>query len=425
MSQPLAGIRVLEVAHFAPNAVAMHLADLGAEVIKVEAPGIGDPARLLGRPIDGESPATRRWNRGKQSLGLDLRSEAGAAVFRALVARSDAVIEGTRPGALERRGLGFESLLASNPRLVFISVSGWGEDGPYRDLASHGLAFDAYAGLAPPRSDTSRPTRPSGHVWQALEAAPLYGALAVVSGILQARLSGRSARFEVSQADAGVVWNGWRVAYEAMRAELQLAAEAPTRDQLERLEAHAAAAELEPPGGDAEGVNTPLRDVRYQYYAASDGVVLLMATERRFWENFCRAIDRLDLFERWPGEGYADHDYGNEPLREELTRIFATRSRAEWIACFIEHDVAGGPVYEPGESFRDPHFRARGLWTDEAIHRLRTPATPLRVEGRPAIANTPSPAHGEHTDAILRRVLGYDEDGIERLRERGAFGRQS
>ena len=157
----LQGVRILEVAMFAPDGAGMHLADLGAEVIKIETPGLGDPARLLGKPYRGEAPATRRWNRGKRSLCLDLRRPEGAAVFRELVGRADAVIEGMRPGALERRGLGYEALRAHRPGLVFMSLSGWGESGPYRDLAAHGLAFDAFAGLAPPRVvDASTPCSP-------------------------------------------------------------------------------------------------------------------------------------------------------------------------------------------------------------------------------------------------------------------------
>src|SRR4051794_18750153 len=215
----LAGLRVVEVAMFAPDAVGMHLADLGADVIKVEQPGIGDPARLLGKPYRGESPATRRWNRGKRSIVIDLRSAAGAAVFKDLVARSDAVIEGMRAGALARRGLGYDDLLACNPALVFASVSGWGREGPYARLASHGLAFDAFAGLAPGRTVDGRVTRPLGHVWTGLEAGPLYAALAVVAAILRARQTGIPCEIEVSEADAAAVWNGWRIAYEAAVAQ--------------------------------------------------------------------------------------------------------------------------------------------------------------------------------------------------------------
>lgn len=416
----LSGIRIVEVSMFAPDAVGMHLADLGAEVIKVEAPGLGDPARLLGRPIGDEAPATRRWNRGKHSVSIDLRSPDGCEVFRELVAKSDAVVEGMRPGSLDRRGLGYAALLEVNPRLVFVSVSGWGEQGPYRDLGSHGLAFDAYAGLAPAREIAGRPTRPAGHVWQGLEAAPLFGALAVVSAILQARTTDTPRRIEVSQADAAAVWNGWRIAYEAATHEVPETEPSARDAQLERLRALAAAAEHE----EAEGSDrNPANDVRYQYYAASDGLVLLMATETRFWKNFCHAIERPDLFDRWPGRSPADHDNGNEALREELTQIFRTRSREQWISLFLTHDIAGAPVYEAGETHRDPHFASRALWTDPDVHGMRVPGSPLRIDGELAISGRAAPKNGADTDRVLRELLGYDEARVSELLEKRVIGR--
>ena len=403
---------------FAPDGVGMHLADLGAEIIKIEAPGLGDPARLLGRPFRGEAPATRRWNRGKRSLSLDLRSESGALVFRELVQHADAVIEGMRPGALARRGLGFPDLLEDNSRLVFATVSGWGQTGPYRNLASHGLAFDAFAGLAPPRVAAGHIARPAGHVWQGLEAGPLYAALAIVSAIVRARASGQPAEIEVSQADAAATWNGWRIAYEAAIGEEKtnpgIDPEGPAR--VEALEASAE-------GAGASGERDfPALDVRYQYYSTSDGTILLMATESRFWKNFCSGVERPDLFERWPGEGHTDHDYGNEALRGELAEIFAGRTRADWVAFFIEHDVAGAPVYEPGETFRDPHFEARDLWVDPETHGLAIVGSPVRVDGSLAVSDRAAPANGADSDAILRDVLGYDEDYIRTLRDEGILG---
>jgi len=416
----LEGVRVVEVAMFAPDALGMHLADLGAEVIKVEAPGLGDPARLLGRSFRGEPPATRRWNRGKLSITLDLHTPDGVAVFRDLVAGADAVIEGMRPGALARRGLGYEDLLAHNPRLVFASISGWGQEGPYRDLGSHGLAFDAYAGLAPARRVDDRPARPAGHVWQGLEAAPLYGALAVVSGILRARANGRPCCIEVSQADASAVWNGWQLAHAAA-----VAAHGPdprdpdARELVDALESSAEG------GGQTGKKDLPGIDVRYQYYATSDGTVLLMATETRFWENFCRAVDRDDLFERWPGRPHTDHDYGNEALRTELAAIFSTRTTAEWIEFFVTNNVPGAPVHDARSANADPHFAMRDLWLDPELHGVRILGSPLRVDGRMATSNRAAPgadADGEH---VLRNVLGYDDARIASLREGHVLGGKS
>jgi crotonobetainyl-CoA:carnitine CoA-transferase CaiB-like acyl-CoA transferase len=150
-----------------------------------------------------------------------------------------------------------------------------------------------------------------------------------------------------------------------------------------------------------------------------------MATETRFWQNFCRAIDRNDLFERWPGRPHADHDYGNVALREELELIFATRTRAQWVELFIEHDVAGAPVYVGGETHADPHFATRGLWLDPKTHGLRLVGPPLRIEGDTAVAPRAAPSGGQHTDNVLRNVLGYDDDRIAELRRSGAIGEPS
>jgi crotonobetainyl-CoA:carnitine CoA-transferase CaiB-like acyl-CoA transferase len=421
----LDGVRVVEVAMFAPDATGMHLADLGAEVIKVEQPGLGDPARLLGVPYRGESTATRRWNRGKTSIMLDLRVPEGTQVFRELVRRADVVVEGMRPGALARRGLGYDDLVALNPQLVFATVSGWGQEGPYRDLGSHGLAFDAFAGLAPPRTVEGRISRPLGHVWQGLEAGPLYAALGIVAAVLRARATGQPAQVEVSQADAAASWNGWRIAYDRIVADHEQARShgGDTDDvDFDALVSLESAAE----GAGATGErDVTARDVRYQYYDAADGPVLLMATETRFWQNFCRAVGRDDLFVRWPGRPHADHDYGNDELRAELARIFATRTRAEWVALFIEHDVAGAPVYVGGETHADVHFAARGLWLDPKTHGLRLIGPPLRVDGAVAVSPRAAPAGGAHTIEVLRRVLGYDDDRIAELRRAGAVPQEA
>lgn len=407
---------------FAPDATGMHLADLGADVIKVEQPGLGDPARLLGVPFRGESAATRRWNRGKTSIMVDLRTEEGRGVFRDLVRGAEVVIEGMRAGALARRGLGYEDLLLVNPTLVFAAVSGWGQEGPYRDLGSHGLAFDSFAGLAPPREVDGRACRPLGHVWQGLEAGPLYAALGIVATVLRARATGEPAYVEVSQADAAASWNGWRIAYDRAVADQATGnVDAAIGDDDGYLTAAVASLESAAEGAGRTGEHDmTARDVRYQYYDAADGPVLLMATETRFWQNFCHAVGRDDLFERWPGRPHADHDYGNNELRAELRAIFATRTRAEWVALFIEHDIAGAPVYRGGETQADAHFAARDLWLDPDTHGLRLIGPPLRIDGAIAVAPRAAPSGGQHSDDILRRVLGYDDERIAALRRTGA-----
>ena len=130
----------------------------------------------------------------------------------------------------------------------------------------------------------------------------------------------------------------------------------------------------------------------------------------------------MDLFERWPGEGYADHDHGNDALRDALAGLFAERTRAEWVAFFLEHDVAGAPVYEAGETFADPHFASRALWLDAERHGVPLLGSPVRVDDAMAVAERAAPASGADTDALLRDVLGYDEARVAELRASGALG---
>jgi crotonobetainyl-CoA:carnitine CoA-transferase CaiB-like acyl-CoA transferase len=130
----------------------------------------------------------------------------------------------------------------------------------------------------------------------------------------------------------------------------------------------------------------------------------------------------MDLFDRWPGRPHADHDYGNDELRRELQQIFRTRTRAQWIELFIDHDVAGAPVYVAGETHADPHFVARDLWLDPAVHGVRLVGSPVRVDGRQAVADHAAPSAGEHTKHVLRDVLGYDDEQIRVLEDTGALG---
>jgi crotonobetainyl-CoA:carnitine CoA-transferase CaiB-like acyl-CoA transferase len=148
--------------------------------------------------------------------------------------------------------------------------------------------------------------------------------------------------------------------------------------------------------------------------------VLLMATEQTFWRNFCAAVGRPDLYERWPGHGYADHAYGNAGLRDELASIFATRTRADWVQLFITHNVAGAPVYGPEDTHADPHFASRKLWTDGHTHGLELMASPVRVDDEVQSAGRPAPRAGEHTLEVLADVLGYDTVRIRELFESGA-----
>jgi len=392
----LDGLRVVEVALLAPNMLGMHLADLGADVIKVEDPERGDYTREVGAATAGGlSFLHLRWNRGKRSIALDLRAADGAALFRDLVRSSDVVIEGLRPGALERRGVGYATLAELHPALVFCSLSGFGQTGPYRNLATHGVAYDAYAGLAPPeQSEDGFPAIPSRYFDVGTQAGALYAALGVLAAVLQARATGRGAYLDVAQADAAVTWS--------------------------------AAGRIDPllTGATATGGSPDMREsVRYQYYAtADDRTILFQASERHFFERFCHAVGREDLL-TGSGAEFGEHARGDVKLRRELATLFATRTQDEWVRLFIEADVPGAPVHTARELLDDPQFAARAHVLEQDhpdAGRVRLLDAPIQSDGRPQSVRA-APSRGEHTDEVLHD-LGVTAERIATLRAAGVIG---
>jgi len=406
----LAGLRVVECSMLGPGAVSTPLADLGADVIKVEPPS-GDYIRQMSWPIvEGSSLLHLHISRGKRSIVLDLTTEEGRATFLDLVAVADAVVEAMRPGGLARRGLGYERLREVNPKVVMLTISGYGMTGPYRDLPSHGIAYDAWAGtVAPVPGLEGMPAIPD-HTSIGITAGPLFGTTALLAGVLRARQTGEGCHLEVAQSDASAAFDWLRI--EGRRAYL--------RPESEVTGNPADGYERRPPGtaGMADGV-------RYQFYASSDGHVLFMASEQKFWRNFCSAIGRDDLFVAKPGERLADHARGDLELRRELAAIFRGKTTAEWVRIGLEHDVPIGPVNTAASIGDDPQFTDRMPWQPAERLVAEQLPFPVRVVGdAPPAAAVQAPAVGEHSDQILAEVLGYDAERIAALRAAGALGAQ-
>ncbi|TQK72131.1 MULTISPECIES: CaiB/BaiF CoA-transferase family protein [unclassified Nocardioides] len=401
----LDGIRVVECTLLEPGALGMTLGDLGAEVIKVEPPG-GDYIRRLGWPIvEGSSLLHWHVNRGKRSIRLDLRSPGGPEVFLDLVAGADIVVEGMRPGALERRGLGFDRLRGVNPAIVLCSLSGFGIDGPYRDLPSHGVGFDAWAGLAAPAVDEQGFTYIPEHTGTGTKVGPLWGALAAVSAVLRARRTGVGCHLDISQSDAAAFSN-W------LPIEGHRAYERP-EPEVTGNPADGGARRRPGPGGMEEAV-------RYQYYRSADGHVLFQASEQEFWRNFCVACDRLDLFEGREGQQYGDHATGDRDLRAELRALFATRTTADWVELGLAIDCPIAPVNDAAGIGRDPQFAHRMPWWPAAEHGADLLPTPVNVVGEQRRPPRRAPEVGADTEAVLAE-LGYAEDRVASLRRAGVI----
>ncbi len=295
-----------------------------------------------------------------------------------------------------------------NPRIVLISISGYGATGPYRDMPSHGIAYDTWAGIVQPVVDDegfSRipPTMPN----VGINVGPMVGAMAILAGIIRARETGEGCEMEIAQSDAAAYMDWYRI--ESERAYLRPEDEVtgnPSDDYVRRPAGLA---------GMREGV-------RYQMYESTDGHVLFMASEQAFWKNFCEGVGRMDLFERWPGSNYADHARGNTELQRELQQIFRTRTCADWLAFANEHNTTIAPVNTPANIGDDPQFRARmGFYPVEALGCEQLPL-PVFVDGESLPCPTMAPTLGEHTDDVMASVLARTPEEIAALREAGAFG---
>jgi crotonobetainyl-CoA:carnitine CoA-transferase CaiB-like acyl-CoA transferase len=281
--------------------------------------------------------------------------------------------------------------------------------GPYKDMPSHGIAYDAWAGVARPAWDEAgRPTIPS-YTAVGINAGPLYAALGICAAIIRARATGVGCWFEVAQSDAAAAfnWNG----IEGNKAYERPEDEVTGND------------------GDGAGPRRPVGDdsmkesVRYQYYRSKDGLVLFMASEREFWKSFCEGIGRPELFERNPGARYADHARGNQALRAELAAVFAERTTAEWVAFGQRVNTPICPVNSVKTITRDPQFQARMPMRPYQEAGTELMPSPIRPVGEalpvPGIAAREA---GRDTERVLCDVLGYDAERIAALRAAGALG---
>jgi crotonobetainyl-CoA:carnitine CoA-transferase CaiB-like acyl-CoA transferase len=404
---PLAGVRVIESSLLGPAAITTHLADLGAEVIKVESPA-GDYVREMTWPIvEGVSLLHLHVNRGKRSLTLDLKQPEAVAVYKELVSGADAVVEAMRPGSLARRGLGYDDLKQLNPKIVFCNISGYGMTGPYRNLPAHGIAFDTWAGIVNPAYDEEGFCFIPEHASIGMHAGPMLGALGLLAAIIRARETGEGCMLEVGQSDAAAYMDWYR-------SESWLAYERP-EDVVTGNKADDYVRRAPGTAGMKEGV-------RYQMYESSDGHVLFMCSEQAFWKNFCECVGRKELFDRWPGSKYADHARGNRELQRELREIFGTKTSEEWIRLGDEKNFPIAPVNSPKTLTGDPQFRDRFPLYSHDAHGADMLPFPVKYVGETLPEPQKAPTVGEHSDAVLRDVLGYDAERIKILRDAGALG---
>ena len=388
---PLAGIRVVEVANYVtgPYAAAL-LADMGAEVIKIEEPTQGDPFRGWGR--GGFSPTFRSVNRGKRSLGLDVRSPDGLAVALELIDRADVLIENLRPGAVERLGLGAAPVRERNPGLIVCSISGFGSSGPYRERPGYDTVGQAMSGLLGLLTDLDDP-KPMG-ISLSDHITGMYAAFGIVATLTGRGPDGAGRLIETSLLQATTAF----VAENAARYFDD--DEVPTR----ATRAHIAQAYA---------------------FVAGDGLpfAVHLSSPPKFWAGLTAAVRREDLRDDPRFADRAARIAHYDDLHAILSTAFAGGTRAEWLARLEGNDVPAGPINRLDEVFADPGVEALGLVHD-VVHptagSMRLLGSAISIGGFDDQRIAPPPLLGEQTDEILRE-LGRDGAAIDALRAGGVI----
>jgi crotonobetainyl-CoA:carnitine CoA-transferase CaiB-like acyl-CoA transferase len=386
---PLAGVRVVELASYVtgPYAAAL-LADMGAGVVKIEEPTQGDPFRGWGR--GGYSPTFRSVNRGKRSLGLDLRAPEGLAIALELAEAADVLVENLRPGALERLGLGEAAARARNPRLIYCSISGFGSSGPYRDRPGYDTVGQAMSGLLGLLTDLDAP-QPMG-ISLADHLTGMYAAFGIVAALAGRGPDGPGRWVETSLLQATTAF----VAENAARYFDE--GEVPTRA-------------------------TRARIAQAYAFTAGDGLpfAIHLSSPPKFWAGLTAAVGRPELRDDPRFVDRAARVAHYDELRSLLGAVFATAPRATWLERLEAEDVPAGPINRLDEVFADPGVEALGL-VHEVVHPeagpMRLLGSAVSLEGADDATIGPPPLLGEHGDAILRE-LGRDAAEIERLRAAG------
>jgi alpha-methylacyl-CoA racemase len=392
----LDGIKIMELARVAPGEFCtMMLADMGADVLKIETP-----------EAPGDAEAARRAaftfvNRNKRSLALNLKSPEGQAIFKRLAAGADVIVEGFRPGVMKRLGADYETIRALNPRIVYCSLSGFGQDGPYKSYPAHDMNYLSLAGVLGLIGEPDRKPAIPLNIIADYGGASLHGALGIVLALYARERTGRGQHVDVSYLDTS----------------LSLLAATPN------MRFFFSDGLVPRRGAGFLGGSYPY----YAIYETRDGKLLTIGcTEPWLWENFCKAIGRPDLarFARKADQFVRTANAEEEAARREIETIIKTRTRDEWFDVLVKADVCVGKVYDAEEVPSDPQVQHRQMVIDveHPTHgRVRQFGVAIKMSETPGSVRRAAPASGEHTEDVLKD-LGLGAGDIRGLRDRGVIG---
>ena len=391
---PLSGVKVLDLTQIMAGPMCtMLLADMGANVIKIERPGSGDDTRRMGSRLTGDIAAGfLALNRNKRSIALDLRSEAGKAVFRRMAETADIVAENFRPGVMARLGLGYEALSAINPRLIYASISGFGGTGPYRSRGGFDLVAQGMSGLM---SITGFPDGPPAKVGVPITdiGAGSFTAFGILAAYIHAQRTGQGQQVDASLLEAGIAYTVWESSE------------------------YFASGEIPGPLGSAHRVNAP-----YQALRTGDGYINIGAASQPTWEQFCRAIGQDGLIENPRYKDPNDRKAREAELAELLEGILAEHTTDYWMAQLESAGVVAGPIYDMAQVYADEQVLAREMKVtldDAELGALQNIGVPVKLSATPGSIRHRGPALGEHSREILLEH-GYSEGEVAALTAAGA-----
>ncbi len=392
-SGPLAGVKVLDLTQIMAGPMCtMLLADMGANVIKIERPGSGDDTRRMGsRYENGFAAGFLALNRNKRSIALDLRSDEGKGVLRRMVETADIVAENFRPGVMDRLGLGYDELSQINPRLVYASISGFGGSGPYRNRGGFDLVAQGMSGLM---SITGFPGGPPAKVGVPITdiGAGSFTAFGILAAYIHAQRTGQGQQVDASLLEAGIAFTVWESAE------------------------YFAIGEIPGPLGSAHRVNAP-----YQALRTSDGYINIGAASQPTWEQFCRAIGQDALIEDPRYKESNDRKAREGELAALLEEIMVKHSTDYWMELLESAGVVAGPIYDMAQVYDNEQVLARDMKVtlqDDEMGELNNIGIPVKLSATPGSIRHRGPGLGEHTRAILREH-GYTEAEVDALVDGG------
>ena len=393
---PLAGVRVLDISQVMAGPYAcMLLADLGADVIKIEPPGGGDQTRgAMGFKMKGaDSLGFLNMNRNKRSVVLNLKSQAGREVLLRMVKDADILLENYRPGAMQRLGLGYEVVQQINPRLVYTSISGFGQTGPWSDRPGFDLMAQAMSGVMSVTGYPGGPPVKAG-VPVADIGCALFAVYATLSAYIGAKASGQGQHVDASLFDSALAFSVWDI------CDYWGTGKAPE------------------PLGTSNKMTAP-----YQAMACADGYFVMGANNQKLWRQLCQLIGRPELLEDERFSTISLRLANRPALETELERSFRQQSKAYWVDTLLAAGIPAGPILSYPEAFGSEHARARGMRM-EIDHPVEGSVPNIgfavKLSGTPQQVRRHPPLLGEHTDEVLAE-LGLSAEECSELRAQGAF----